>query len=154
MDNQQPKNSNAPRITEEHLDSVIVSAQYWQPEGTTLTVCALTLKNGTHVIGESACVSPENFNAELGRKYSFEKARREIWDLEGYLLKQSLSNAAPDPLDLEPLQVGDKVIAIKGANRPGVNGVVEIIRSQESVGVRTPGGSLWHEAAINWKKVV
>lgn len=84
----------APRITEEHIDSVIVSTQYWQPECTTLTVCAVTLKNGTHVIGESACVSPENFNAELGRKYAFEKARRNIWDLEGYLLKQSLHEGA------------------------------------------------------------
>jgi len=53
----------------------------------------------------------------------------------------------------EAIKVGDKVISIKGANRAGVNGVVEIIRSQESVGVRTPGGSLWHEAAIHWKKV-
>jgi len=144
----------APRITEEHIDSVIISAKYWQPEGTTLTVCALTLKNGTHVIGESACVSPENFNADLGRKYAYEKARNKIWDLEGYLLKQSLSNTAPDSIDSEPLQVGDKVISIKGANRPGVNGVVEIIRSQGSVGVRTSGGSLWHEGAIHWKKVV
>lgn len=86
--------TTAPRITEEHLDSVIVSAQYWQPEGTTLTVCALELKNGTHVIGESACVSAENFDVEIGKKIAYQNAREKIWALEGYLLKQSLHEGA------------------------------------------------------------
>lgn len=86
--------TNAPRITEEHLDSVIISAKYWQPEGTTLTVCALTLKNGTHVIGESACVSVANFDVEIGRKIALQVAREKIWALEGYLLKQSLHEGA------------------------------------------------------------
>src|SRR5574337_850081 len=33
-----------------------------------LTFCVLILRNGFTVTGESACVSPENFNAEIGRK--------------------------------------------------------------------------------------
>jgi hypothetical protein len=36
--------------------------------------------------------SPENFNAEIGRKISQQKAREKIWALEGYLLRQRLHN--------------------------------------------------------------
>ena len=53
-------------------------------------MCCLTLVNGFTVTGESACASPENFNAEIGKKIAFEQARNKIWVLEGYLLKQKL----------------------------------------------------------------
>lgn len=53
-------------------------------------MCCLTLVNGFTVTGESACASPENFNAEIGEKIAFEQARNKIWMLEGYLLKQEL----------------------------------------------------------------
>lgn len=62
--------------------------------GTTMTVCALTLRNGFQVVGESAAASPENFNEEIGRKIARTKARNEIWQLEGYLLKQKLYDAS------------------------------------------------------------
>jgi len=39
-----------------------------------LTFCVLVLRNGFTVTGESACVSPENFNAEIGRRIAREKA--------------------------------------------------------------------------------
>ena len=56
-----------------------------------LTFCVLTLKNGFTVTGESACASPGNFDAEIGRKIARENAVNKIWMLEGYLLKQKLS---------------------------------------------------------------
>lgn len=80
----------APRITPEHLDRVIVSEQYHVFPNTTFTACLLTLENGYTVLGESACASVENFNAELGRKIARENARNKIWSLEGYLLRQRL----------------------------------------------------------------
>lgn len=82
---------NAPRVTPENLESVIVSEQYHVFAGTTFTACLLTLKNGYTVLGESACASPENFNAELGRKIARENAKNKIWSLEGYLLREKLS---------------------------------------------------------------
>ncbi len=85
------KGLNAPRVTPEHLESVIVSEQYHVFAGTTFTACLLTLKNGYTVLGESACASPENFNAELGRKIARENAKNKIWSLEGYLLREKLS---------------------------------------------------------------
>ena len=56
----------------------------------TLTLCVLVLKNGFTVTGESACASPENFDAELGRKIARQNAINKIWPLMGYALKQRL----------------------------------------------------------------
>ena len=55
-----------------------------------LTFCVLVLKNGFTVTGESACASPENFDAEIGRKIALENARQKIWPLMGYALKERL----------------------------------------------------------------
>jgi hypothetical protein len=85
------KGLTAPRLTPELIDGVIKDEDYHVFEKTCLTVCCLTLQNGFTVVGESACASPENFNAELGRKIARDNARNKIWMLEGYLLKQRLS---------------------------------------------------------------
>ena len=55
-----------------------------------LTFCVLVLKNGFTVTGESACASPENFNAEIGRKIARENAVNKIWPLLGFALRQRL----------------------------------------------------------------
>lgn len=55
-----------------------------------LTFCVLVLENGFTVTGESACVSPENFDAGLGRQIARENAVQKIWPLMGYALKQHL----------------------------------------------------------------
>jgi hypothetical protein len=55
-----------------------------------LTFCVLVLRNGFTVTGESACASPENFDAEIGRKIAFENAKQKIWPLMGYALKERL----------------------------------------------------------------
>ena len=56
-----------------------------------LTFCVLVLKNGFTVTGESACASPENFNAEIGRKIARQNAVDKVWPLMGYALKSELS---------------------------------------------------------------
>ena len=53
-----------------------------------LTICVLTLKNGFTVTGESACASPENFDAELGHKIARQNAVNKVWPLMGYALKE------------------------------------------------------------------
>ena len=58
-----------------------------------LTFCVLVLKNGFTVTGESACASPENFDAELGRKIARQNAVQKMWPLMGYALKERLSAA-------------------------------------------------------------
>lgn len=59
-----------------------------------LTFCVLVLKNGFTVTGESACASPENFDAEIGRKIARQNAVAKIWPLMGYELRSRLSEAA------------------------------------------------------------
>lgn len=90
----QAKNLNAPRLTPDAIDAAIAGEQYHVFEGTTHTVCCLTLRNGYTVTGESAAASPANFDEEIGRKIARQNARDKIWGLEGYLLKQRLSEAA------------------------------------------------------------
>lgn len=89
----QAKGLTAPRLTPALIDAAIAKEQYHVFEGSQLTVCCLTLQNGFTVVGESACASPANFNAELGQKIAREKARDKIWPLEGYLLKDRLSSS-------------------------------------------------------------
>lgn len=63
------------------------------PELYLLTFCVLVLKNGYTVTGESACASPENFDAEIGRKIARQNAEQKILPLMGYALKQRLHEA-------------------------------------------------------------
>ena len=90
----QEKGLNAPRLTPDAIDAAIAGEQYHVFDGTTLTVCCLTLKNGYTVTGESAAASPENFDREIGQKIARNNARDKIWALEGYLLKQRLSETS------------------------------------------------------------
>ena len=100
----QSKNLTAPRITPQYIESVILAETYFTAADgaiatgddyhdslALLTFCVLTLQNGFTVTGESACASPENFDAEIGRKIARQNAVNKIWMLEGYLLKQHLS---------------------------------------------------------------
>ena len=57
-----------------------------------LTFCVLVLRNGFTVTGESACASPENFDAEVGRKIARKNAVSRIWPLMGYELRSQLAN--------------------------------------------------------------
>ena len=58
-----------------------------------LTFCVLTLRNGFTVTGQSACASPENFNAEIGRRIARENAVAAIWPFMGYELRSKLASA-------------------------------------------------------------
>jgi hypothetical protein len=61
-----------------------------------LTFCVLVLRNGFTVTGESAYASPENLDAEIGRKIARQNAEQKIWPLMGYELKQKIfQNSLP-----------------------------------------------------------
>ena len=90
------KGLNAPRIDPAHIDGQIASSAYYVFPGTTLTICAITTRNGFQVTGESASASPENFDAAIGRRIAFDNARSKIWQLEGYVLKSKLAAAAAE----------------------------------------------------------
>lgn len=110
----QAKGKTAPRVTPADIEDNIASEHYFtalegvlsaggvgvlhQPLGGdlqakalgVLTFCVLVLRNGFTVTGESACASPENFDAEVGKKIARQNALNKIWPLLGYQLKQQL----------------------------------------------------------------
>jgi len=112
----QAKGKTAPRVTPADIEVNIADEAYFTAadgvRGSTpgglrtyvpreshklLTFCVLTLRNGFTVTGESACASPENFDAEIGRNIARQNAVQKIWPLMGYALKQQLHLAAYEP---------------------------------------------------------
>lgn len=104
----QAKGLTAPRITPADIDANISSEVYftaadavaYNAGGPTvvpdralalLTFCVLVLRNGFTVTGESACASPENFDAEVGRKIARANAINKVWPLMGYELRSKLA---------------------------------------------------------------
>ena len=98
----QDKGLTAPRLTPQLIDDAIACEYTGRASDLfsqapmveamkCLTICVLVLKNGFTIVGKSACASPENFNAELGNKIAREDARRQIWALEGYALRNKLA---------------------------------------------------------------
>ena len=110
------KGLTAPRITPVDIDRNIASEHYFTAaEGVVgcfvaaggpadqartsdmkdalnlLTFCVLVLRNGFTVTGESACASPENFDADVGKKIARANAVNKIWALMGYELKSKLA---------------------------------------------------------------
>ena len=78
-------------VTQERIEAIIVKEDYFLFPGSTLTIAMLTLANGYIVTGEAACANPDIFNEELGRKYARVNAKNKIWELEGYLLRQKMT---------------------------------------------------------------
>ena len=99
----QAKGLTAPRVTPADIEANIAFEHYFvafqAPLSThdypkaldLLTFCVLVLKNGFTVTGESACTSPENFDAELGHKIARQNAVAKIWPLMGYVLRSKLA---------------------------------------------------------------
>lgn len=112
----QAKGKTAPRVTPADVEVNIASEFFFTaedavdccdkvvythhatPERTTvvvplklLTFCVLVLRNGFTVTGESACASPENFDAEIGRKIARANAVQKMWPLMGYELRSKLA---------------------------------------------------------------
>lgn len=83
-------NAVAPRVTLNSMEAKIVSENYTVVDGI-LTLCTIKMRNGFYVVGESAPASPENFNADLGRRFARENAIRQLWKLEGYALREKLA---------------------------------------------------------------
>ena len=56
-----------------------------------LTLCVIVLTSGWVLLGKSAPASPENFDPIKGRVFAREDALRQLWPLEGYLLRDRLA---------------------------------------------------------------
>jgi hypothetical protein len=104
----------APRVTQADIEAAIVAEHFFTASQAVsgasyqihdpnrggplslLTFCVLVLKNGFTVTGESACASPENFSAVVGRAVARSNAIDKLWPLLGYALKERLSATDKD----------------------------------------------------------
>lgn len=84
---------DAPKVEETRINALMASLTYNTAHvpDTTSTMATARLPGGFVVaIGHSACVAPENFDAEKGRQYAIEDAERgargKLWQFEGYAL--------------------------------------------------------------------
>lgn len=84
------------KLSKEYLESKIQSKEYTSFKtigGQMLRWCILTMQNGFAIVGEpSCCVDPINDNEEIGNKIAYDNSFEKLWSLEGYLLKEKLSN--------------------------------------------------------------
>lgn len=104
----QAKGLTAPRITPQDIEDNIVGTFYFTAQNgvvgansalngplvaplALVTFCTLVLRNGFTVTGESACASPENFDAGIGRTIARKNAVEKVWPLMGYQLRSELA---------------------------------------------------------------
>lgn len=57
------------------------------------TVVSCRLPNGFVIVESYACVSPENYDEEMGVDICLNKIANKLWELEGYRLQEELYNA-------------------------------------------------------------
>lgn len=101
----QAKGLTAPRVTKERIDELMGRIVYTfdvRPNGSTTTLAHAFLDGDFFLgTGKSACISPENFNADLGMSIAMENAkaaaREKLWELEGYALRERIAQAALSP---------------------------------------------------------
>lgn len=82
------------RVSLASMEAKVVGEEYMNPMSAPhMTICVLTLANGFLLVGKSTPADPANFDRDLGMQFAREDAMRQLWPLEGYLMREKL--AAP-----------------------------------------------------------
>ena len=50
------------------------------------------LPNGFTIVGESACIDPNNYVDTIGESIARKRIEEKVWELEGYKLQNELCN--------------------------------------------------------------
>lgn len=67
------------RITLDYMRSRVAEVEYI--ERGVLNICIIKMDNGFVLVGKSAPVDPNNYNAEYGRELAHDDALRQAWPL-------------------------------------------------------------------------
>ena len=80
---------DVPTVTEEMVREIMENSEFetYTAFGK-CTVVSCRLPNGFVITEYSACVSPDNYNAEIGEEICINKIADKIWELEAYRLQQ------------------------------------------------------------------
>lgn len=81
----------APTVTEEKIKEIIDNSNISVLTAfDKCTIVACQLPNGFVIVESSACVSPENYDVDMGVEICMERITNKIWELEGYRLQDEL----------------------------------------------------------------
>jgi len=81
------------RVSLASIKAKIADIQYIYPRTTShMTIAVVTMSNGFVVLGKSAPADPGNYDVKMGKQFAQEDAIRQLWQLEGYLLREKLTN--------------------------------------------------------------
>jgi|NOAtaT_5_FD_contig_31_4405647_length_581_multi_3_in_0_out_0_1 hypothetical protein len=80
-------------VTQDQINNILDTAEtqetiFWNKE----LLISYRIYNGFTITGRGACVDPNYFDIQLGRKYAREDAANQLWQLEGYLLQNKMHN--------------------------------------------------------------
>lgn len=120
-------------INEEFVKSQIANVEYHQLSDTTITIAVITLKSGFTITGESACIDPNNFNAEIGNKFAYENAFDKLWQLFAFELKQKIGGDWVYRLHRERAELSERINSLKDFFNSGEMNEYNVLKQQEKV---------------------
>lgn len=78
-------------VTEKQIDDIINNSEiHIDTLFNKCTVVSIKLPNGFVIVESSACVSPENYDEDLGTEICMKRIKDKLWELEGYNLQSKL----------------------------------------------------------------
>ena len=81
--------TDRPSVSQKMVDEFITKTEV-TTMGEKTTVVRAVLRNGYEIVESSSCVSPENYDEELGAEICLEKIRDKVWFLLGFLLQTAV----------------------------------------------------------------
>lgn len=80
-------------VTKEQVDKIMENSKYEVFHRVFDKQCIVVAKlpNGFTVVGESACVDPNNYIESIGEEIAKKRIENKVWELEGYKLQNTLN---------------------------------------------------------------
>ena len=81
-------------VTQEQVNKILEDSEYEVFHGVFGKQCIVValLPNGFTLVGESACVDPNNYVDSIGESIAKKRIEEKVWELEGYKLQNELCN--------------------------------------------------------------
>ena len=80
------------KVTQEQINNILDNSDYkiFHRVFDKQCVVVALLPNGFTLVGESACVDPNNYDETIGYDLAMKDIEKQLWMLEGYLLQQKM----------------------------------------------------------------
>lgn len=80
------------KVTESHINNLFDQLEFETFHKVFEKQCVIVAKmpSGFTIVGESACVDPQNYNEKIGTEIALKRIKEKMWELEGYRLQSTL----------------------------------------------------------------